>query len=109
MQIQGGFGIHALQPMPRLGARPQPGQISHSQGISTGPTPLSGEAKQLVARASQMKGCGPSSGPTQLGPELFSSLVDQSNPSQMQAKSSGTKNLIFAVLEGIAEGMAACV
>jgi hypothetical protein len=107
MQIQGGFGISALQPMARMGAGIQPAQISRAQGISTGPAPLSGEAKQLAARAGQMKGCGTSSGPSMMGPELFSKMVDQSSPSQMQSKSSGTKALIFAVLEGIGDGLAA--
>jgi hypothetical protein len=54
-----------------------------------------------------MKGCGTSSGPSMMGPELFSKMVDQSSPSQMQSKSSGTKALIFAVLEGIGDGLAA--
>lgn len=107
MQIQGGFGMQAIQPMPRMGAGFPPAQISRSQGISTGPAPLSGEAKQLAARAGQMKGCGTSSGPSMIGPELFSKMVDQSSPSQMQSKSSGTKTLILSVLEGIGDGLAA--
>lgn len=98
MQIQGGFGMSALQPMPRMGAGLQPAQISRSQGISTGPAPLSGEAKQLAARAGQMKGCGTSAGPFMIGPEQFSKMVDQSNPQQMEAKSSGTKELMYELL-----------
>lgn len=98
MQIQGGFGMQAVQPMPRMAAGLQPAQISRSEGISGQQTQLSGEARQLAARAGQMKGSGTAAGPFMMGPEQFSKMVDQSSPSDMQSKTSNTKEFMYEML-----------